>query len=53
MPQDLICPPPVDLETPAGIILKKLASTKPPSADFNAWSSLVLALSNSPWCPDY
>jgi len=35
MPQDLIWPPSIDLETPAGVILKKLAATKPPSAEFN------------------
>jgi hypothetical protein len=35
MPQDLIWPPSIDLETPAGVILKKLAATKPPSSEFN------------------
>ena len=35
MPQDLIWPPAVDRETPAGITLRDLTATKPPSAEFN------------------
>jgi hypothetical protein len=35
MPQDLIWPPSIDRETPAGTILKTLTATKPPSAEFN------------------
>jgi hypothetical protein len=35
MSKDLIWPPSIDRETPAGVILQELTVARPPSAEFN------------------